>query len=131
MYGFLIVGIVFSFLTVSSFLEYSSKKDRQKIEAALRMEEMRRGYEPGTYSSKFNKKNKNKKNNFKDVKDEIKSEFTKEYAKKYTSGFNKDFVDEELDSREQERADLKKGIDDLMTRINNLETIMKADEKDE
>jgi hypothetical protein len=113
MYGFLIVGIVFSFLTISSFLEYSSKKDRQKIEAALRMEEMRRGYAPGTYSYKFSKKNKTK------------------YKAKDFKGFNKDFVDEEIDSRSKERANLKNGIDDLMTRINNLETIMKADEKDE
>jgi hypothetical protein len=119
MIGFLIVGIVFSFLTISTFLEYSSKKDRQKIEAALRMEEMRRGYTPGSYSYKFNKKNKQNRHE------------RYNYNKNDSNNFNKDFVDDELDNRSKERVNLKKGIDDLMTRINNLETIMKADKTDE
>lgn len=113
MYSLLIVGIVFSFLTICTFFDYSSKKDRQKIEAALRMEEMRRGYAPGTYSYKFNKRNKHK------------------YNKDSSNNFKTDFVDDELNNRSKERVNLKNGIDDLMTRINNLETIMKAEKQDE
>jgi hypothetical protein len=125
MYGFLIVGIVFSFLTISTFLEYSSKRDRQKIEAALRMEEMRRGYAPGTYSSKFDKKSKYNKHNRHDRNN------SHNFNKNDSVNINKDFVDDELGSRTKERANLKNGIDDLMTRINNLETIMKEEKTDE
>lgn len=103
MFDFLIVGIVFSFLTVCVFLDYSNKKNKDKIEAALRMEEMRRGYQPGTYSFKFNKRK----------------------MKKTVRNFDQESV---INERNLEREDLKGGIDDLMTRINNLETIMKAEE---
>ena len=112
----LIVGIVFSFLMISAFLDDSTKKEKQKIEAALRMEEMKRGYKPGTYSYKFNKKQKQNKKNKQDETDD-------------SSNFKKGFVDEEINGRNKERANLKKGIDDLMTRINNLETIMKSEEE--
>ena len=109
----LIVGIVFSFLIIDSFLEDSTKRERQKIEAALRMEEMKRGYKPGTYSSNFGKKKRGHKRH-KDEDDQ--------------TTFAKGSVDEEIKGRNKERADLKNGIDDLMTRINNLETIMKSEE---
>jgi len=113
----MIVGIVFSFLIISSFFENERKKERQKLEAALRMEEMRRGYAPGTYSNKFDKKHSSKAN--------------KKSNKDFKAEFNSSNIEDEFDDRTKERANLKKGIDDLMTRLNNLETIMKEDKKDE
>ncbi|MCK9190652.1 MAG: hypothetical protein M0P10_03800 [Sphaerochaetaceae bacterium] len=109
----LIVGIVFSFLIINSFLGDSTKRERQKIEAALRMEEMKRGYKPGTYSSNVGKRKRGHKKH-KDEDDQ--------------TTFERGFVDEEIKGHNKERADLKNGIDDLMTRINNLETIMKSEE---
>jgi hypothetical protein len=53
----LIVAIVFSFTAFSAYLDYNRKKDKEKINAALRMEEMRRGYRPGTYSSYSSSRN--------------------------------------------------------------------------
>eukprot|EP01156_Anaeramoeba_ignava_P017686 Anaeramoba_ignava/a89814_60.p5 GENE.a89814_60~~a89814_60.p5 ORF type:complete len:117 (-),score=29.27 a89814_60:1266-1616(-) len=107
----LIVAIVFSFIAFSSYLDYNRKRERDKINAALRMEEMRRGYKPGTYSdysvrrSRRNRRKHNKNDDF-------------------IPEFNTNIREE----RKKERADLKEGIDDLMTRINNLEVIME-DEK--
>lgn len=98
-----IVGIVFSFLTLCVYFDYANKKEKQKIEAALRMEEMKRGYQPGTYSYKFTKR-RNKR-------------------------AARDFEAHVENGKRMERAELKEGIDDLMNRINNLETIMKAEEE--
>ncbi len=110
----LIVAIVFSFTAFSAYLDYNRKKDKEKINAALRMEEMRRGYRPGTYSSYSPKKRKKKdKHNYQDEDDEFVPEF------KTQDNFSS--------SRNKERADLKEGIDDLMTRINNLEVIMESE----
>lgn len=99
----LICGMVFSFLIICVYLDYSGKKSKQKIEAALRMEEMKRGYKPGTYSYKFNKRN----------------------LKRAAKEFDRDFQD----NTKVERVELKDGIEDLMARINNLETIMKSEEE--
>ena len=111
MIGIVIVAIVFSFAAFETFLKYSNKKDKEKIDAALRMEEMRRGYPPGTYSSYYSKKEKKKKRRNKE------DGFVPEF--KMNSSFSND--------RNKERADLKEGIDDLMTRINNLEVIMESE----
>lgn len=111
----MVVGIVFSFLIISTFLDSERKKEKEKLEAALRMEEMRRGYAPGTYSYKFDKKNPSSKKQNRHNKED----------------FKRSNIDEEMDNRTKERANLKKGIDDLMTRLNNLETIMKEEKKDE
>ncbi|MGD1823390.1 MAG: hypothetical protein ACPKM0_11610 [Pleomorphochaeta sp.] len=106
----LIVAIVFSFVAFSSYLDYNRKKERDKINAALRMEEMRKGYKPGTYSN-FKSKHSDKKRRKHDYKDD------------YDPIFNTNIKEE----RNKERADLKEGIDDLMTRINNLEVIMESE----
>jgi len=76
------------------------------------MEEMRRGYKPGTYSTYTSRKEKRNKRHGKD--DDI-----------YVPEFKSNFKEE----RNKERADLKEGIDDLMTRINNLEVIMESEKK--
>lgn len=121
----MIVGIIFSFLIISTFFENERKKEKQKLEAALRMEEMRRGYAPGTYSYKFDRKSSSaKKYNRQDRHNRSKNDFKPE-------NFKNTNVDDEMDNRNTERANLKKGIDDLMTRLNNLETIMKEDKENE
>jgi Tfp pilus assembly protein PilE len=110
-FNVLIVAIVFSFVGFKAYLNYNRKKDRDKINAALRMEEMRKGYKPGTYSSQSYKKEK-RHNHHKDDDD-----FVPEF--KNNPNFNNE--------RNNERVDLKEGIDDLMTRINNLEVIMESE----
>ena len=107
----LIVAIIFSYAAFEAFLKYNSRKDKEKIDAALRIEEMRRGYPPGTYSSYSSKKDKKKKRRNKD------NDFVPEF--KENSAFS--------NNRNKERADLKEGIDDLMTRISNLEVIMESE----
>lgn len=109
--GVWIVAIVFSFTAFSAYLDYNRKKDKEKINAALRMEEMRRGYRPGTYSTYSSKKDRKKRHHNND------DVFTPEFNS------NPNFGNE----RNKERADLKEGIDDLMTRINNLEVIMESE----
>lgn len=110
----LIVAIVFSFTAFSAYLDYNRKKDKEKINAALRMEEMRRGYRPGTYSSyTSSKRHKKNKHHHHDEDDDFVPEFNTQ----------ENFAS----SRSKERADLKEGIDDLMTRINNLEVIMESE----
>lgn len=108
-----IVAIVFSFVAFSSYLDYNRKREKDKINAALRMEEMRRGYKPGTYSS-YSSSRKDKRNRRHNNNDDI-----------FVPEFKANFKEE----RNKERADLKEGIDDLMTRINNLEVIMDSEKK--
>lgn len=108
-----IVAIVFSFVAFSSYLDYNRKREKDKINAALRMEEMRRGYKPGTYSS-YSSSKKDKRNRRHNNDDDI-----------FVPEFKSNFKEE----RNKERADLKEGIDDLMTRINNLEVIMESEKK--
>lgn len=112
-----IVAIVFIFTTVQAFLDHTRKREKDKIDAALRMEEMKRGYKPGTYSH-YNSKKERKKNKHHNQNDD--------YENQNFNSYNTQTVKEE---RSKERADLKEGIDDLMTRINNLEVIMES-EKD-
>lgn len=110
-----IVAIVFSFISFSAFLDYNRKREKDKINAALRMEEMRRGYRPGTYSSYSSSKKRSKRKHHQD--DDWQEDFKPEFKENFTGERNK------------ERADLKEGIDDLMTRINNLEVIMESERK--
>ncbi|MGN1163905.1 MAG: hypothetical protein ACI4S4_03760 [Candidatus Ornithospirochaeta sp.] len=50
-----ILGVIFSFVCAIVFIAESERttREKNKIEAALRREEMERGYTPGTYSSDF------------------------------------------------------------------------------
>ncbi len=115
--GVLIVAIVFSFLAFSTYLDYNKKRERDKINAALRMEEMRRGYKPGTYSEYNARRSK------KDYKKRSKHRHYEEDD--FVPVFDTNIKEE----RKKERADLKEGIDDLMTRINNLEVIMESEKE--
>ncbi len=111
-----IVAIVFTFTAISTFLENNRKREKDKIDAALRMEEMKRGYQPGTYSN-YNSKKDRKKNKHHKYNDDYNQQF---------NSYDTHTVKEE---RSKERADLKEGIDDLMTRINNLEVIMESEKE--
>lgn len=115
-----IVAIVFSFTAFSAYLDYNRKREKDKINAALRMEEMRRGYRPGTYSS-YSPSKKEKKKHRKHYDDDFDPYFDK------SSQFKDD--DKFTTERNKERADLRAGIDDLMTRINNLEVIMESEKE--
>jgi len=115
-----IVAIVFSFTAFSAYLDYNRKREKDKINAALRMEEMRRGYRPGTYSS-YSPSKKERKKYQKNFKNDFEPDFDKSSKFTDSSKFETD--------RNKERADLKAGIDDLMTRINNLEVIMESEKK--
>lgn len=111
--GALIVILGFILCIILIFVIRDYNKDRMKIEAALREEEMRRGYMPGTFSRSFSSKKA-----YREMKKE-----TKKAAKhartvddmKY-QGPHDDFMD---------REDLEKAISDLEARISNLDTIMK------
>ncbi len=86
-------------------LSYYNKIQRMKIEAALRQEEMRRGYMPGTYSRSFSSR--------------------KAYEKMMKEHIKTDNDNIEADQDEMTREDLERAISDLEKRINNLDTIMK------
>ncbi|MCH3917494.1 MAG: hypothetical protein LKE40_08535 [Spirochaetia bacterium] len=92
-----IVAIVFGWLTISSIISAKRSRERDKINAALRMEEMEHGYPPGTYSNFRKKGSKHKDADLKDFERQ------------------KDFKD---------RADLKNGIKNLQGRVANLDTIL-------
>ena len=115
-----IVAIVFSFTAFSAYLDYNRKRERDKINAALRMEEMRRGYRPGTYSSYRPSKKERKKQHTK-YDEDFDPYFDSSSHFKNSTNFTEE--------RNKERADLKAGIDELMTRINNLEVIMESEKK--
>jgi len=101
MQAFLIVLVVFTFLTIGAFLESKSKKERAELKARLRMEEMSRGYEPGTYSNYHaHKKSAKTTTDFKQQKERI------------------------------EKEELEQGIRDLKERVSNLQTILDAKNKE-
>ncbi len=92
-----ILTVIFTFIIVVSTLDHRYTLRKKKIEAALRMREMEMGYPPGTYSdSKYQKRKKGK---------DSEVNFTE-----WRQGTN--------------RAELRKGIDELQDRLANLETIM-------
>lgn len=104
-----ILIVIFSFIIIISTLDEKFKMNKRKMDAALRMREMESGYPPGTYSGYSHKYRKRKRS-----KDD-------------------DFPSMEEASKESQRELLKKGIDDLQQRLDNIETIMqsrKAQEKE-
>lgn len=108
-----ILIVIFSFIIIISTLDEKAKMQKRKMDAALRMREMESGYPPGTYSG-YNAKYKKRKRS-KDDDDDF------------------DFSSKAGPSKEAQREVLKKGIDDLQQRLDNIETIMqsrKAQEKE-
>jgi len=92
-----ILSVIFTFIIIISTIDHRYNLRRKKIDAALRMREMEMGLPPGTYSST-----------------------------KVKSGKKRDAVDPSFTEWKQtsNRAELKKGIDDLQQRLANLETII-------
>lgn len=109
-----VVAIVFSFVTVIVIagLIADHKEKKLKIEAALRSEELKHGYAPGTYSRSFSSKSA-----YKAMKRENRR-WEKEFKKNGP-------MKPELDEREI----LQKGINDLEERIKNLDTILREKRK--
>lgn len=105
-----IVAIIFSFVTVIviAAIIADTKEKKMKLEAAIRMEEIRKGYAPGTYSRSFSSKSA-----YKAMRKE---------AKKQKTAFRDP---DDRYSEKEERENLEKGIKDLEERIRNLDTIMK------
>lgn len=93
-----ILVVIFSFLIIVTAIEGKFKRDKQKMEAALRMREMESGYPPGTYSS---------------------------YTKKRNKKFAVDGVNAFAEKQAQKEL-LMKGIDELQQRLDNIETIMQS-----
>lgn len=101
MQAFFIVLVVFTFLSIGAFLDNKTKKHKADLKAHLRMEEMARGYEPGTYSDfHAHKKNSKTTTDFKQQKERI------------------------------EKEELEQGIKDLKERVSNLQTILDAKNKE-
>jgi hypothetical protein len=99
------LSIVFlSIIVICAISAWESVK-KKKIEAALRMEEMRNGYAPGTYSD-YKKGEKKSKGKVKHLHEEM-----EEAAKRG-------------EEKNLEREQLKKDIAGLETRLDNLQTIM-------
>ena len=110
-YLIVILSFIVVFVLIDKINEHS--KERMKIEAALREEEMRRGYMPGTFSRSFSSK-KAYKEMMKEAKRSAKHASSAEDMK--YQGPHDDLMDKE---------DLEKAISDLEERINNLDTIMR------
>lgn len=107
----IIVGSILILSIAGMIQDYNLK--RMKLEAALREEEMRRGYMPGTYSRSFSSKKAYKE--------------MKRYNKKVSrnKGNAEDFRMPGVHEDPMEKEDLERAINDLEQRINNLDTIMK------
>ena len=105
----IIFGFLFLIIAVISDKISEVKTTRMKIEAALREEEMRKGYAPGTYSRAFASKSTYK-------------EILKEEKRRKKKGYS---TDEFQRSEESDREALENGIKDLESRIDNLDTILR------
>jgi hypothetical protein len=103
MQAFFIVLVVFTFLSIGAFLDNKSKKHKADLKAHLRMEEMARGYEPGTYSDY--------------------------HAHKHTKS-SKTTTDFKQQKARIEKEELEQGIKDLKERVSNLQTILDAKNKE-
>ena len=102
-----ILSVIFFFIIVISIIDNRHTLKKKKIDAAIRMQEMEMGIPPGTYSTGFKPR------------------------KRPAKGCNKNKGREDEDpmttwKRETDRADLKKGIDNLQQRLENIETIMNS-----
>ncbi|MBI9094493.1 MAG: hypothetical protein JEY71_06400 [Sphaerochaeta sp.] len=103
-----ILIVIFSFIIIVTSIDERAKMQKRKMDAALRMREMESGYPPGTYSD-YNSKYKKRKRSKGD-----------------------DFPPMMEPAKDSQREVLKKGIDDLQQRLDNIETIIqsrKAQEK--
>ncbi len=104
-----ILIVIFTFIIIVTSMDEKAKMQKRKMDAALRMREMESGYPPGTYSG-YNVKHKKKKRSR-----------------------NDDFPPMPEPNKDSQREVLRKGIDDLQQRLDNIETIMqsrKAQEKE-
>lgn len=106
-----ILIVIFAFIIIISTIDEKFKMQKRKMDAALRMREMESGYPPGTYSG-YNPKQKKRKR-AKDDDDDF------------------DLSSMAGPSKEAQRELLKKGIEDLQQRLDNIETIMKSRKADE
>ena len=97
-----IVAIVFGSLIAITAIEKAFDLKKRKIEAEIRMQELRAGVAPGTYS-RISKKDL-KKNARKDKSEES--------------------LGEKQNTEAEEREELLKGIANLKERIDNIDTIM-------
>ena len=104
--GLIITLAALSIPVIAIITDHMESMKKMKLEAALRQQEMEKGYAPGTYSASFSAKKKDK---------------------------DRAFAEGERKFRENgsaaERADLEKGIRDLEERIANIETIRKSRER--
>ena len=108
----IILGFVLIVILANLIADHKAKK--MKIEAAIRVEELRNGYAPGTYSRSFAKKSA-----YKAMKKD-----TKRWARDCKK--NESVYSAINEAHEQnERESLEKGIRDLEERIKNLDTILK------
>jgi len=101
-----ILVVIFSFVIIISSINNRHELKKKKLEAALRMQEMAQGIRPGTYSSMRRKDRKRDRKHGTESKDEADG----------TGSWQ----------QESNRAHLKKGIDDLQKRLDNIETIMNS-----
>ncbi len=101
-----ILIVIFAFIIIISTLDEKFKVNKRKMDADLRMREMESGYPPGTYSG-YNPKHKKRKRSKNDDED---------FA----------FSSMGEPAKEAQREVLKKGIDDLQQRLDNIETIMQS-----
>ncbi|MGN1164130.1 MAG: hypothetical protein ACI4S4_04890 [Candidatus Ornithospirochaeta sp.] len=92
-----ILATIFTFIIITTYISEKEKTKRQKmkIQATLRSEEMARGYRPGTYSSAEGMEDEEESLNGGDV------------------------------PHRMSREELEKGIADLDERLKNLDSIMK------
>ena len=111
----IIVAIVFGSLIAITAIEKAFDLKKRKLEAEIRMQELRAGVAPGTYS-RISKK-------------DLKKNSRKEKA-------NED-LGVHQNTEAEEREELLRGIVDLKERIDNIDTIMASrkqsaeDEKDD
>lgn len=101
---------ILGFLLLMAFIVktvHDHKEEKMKIEAVLRMEEMKKGYAPGTYSASFSSRKARKAMN--------------KEVKRMKKGGAYDFRSQE----DLERENLEKGIRDLEERMRNLDEILK------
>ena len=101
-----ILIVIFAFIIIISTRDERFKVNKRKMDADLRMREMESGYPPGTYSG-YNPKHKKRKRSKNDDED---------FA----------FSSMGEPAKEAQREVLKKGIDDLQQRLDNIETIMQS-----
>jgi len=99
-----ILIVIFSFIIIVTSIDERAKMQKRKMDAALRMREMESGYPPGTYSGYYPKHKKRKRSKDDDF----------------------GFPPMAEPNQESQREVLRKGIDDLQQRLDNIETIMQS-----